>query len=133
MTSPPTVVIMLYKIYIMLLPTDKWNWCLQAYWSCSFELYFCVYLLLCASLRYSASENELSLFSFRQHVYSHCVSVFILCVLSSYQFFLTCLVFNAAFSSCAWVLNFLHCERPKTLACTCMYLASFPGCAQLFN
>ena len=25
MTSPPTVVIMLYEIYIMVLPTDKWD------------------------------------------------------------------------------------------------------------
>ena len=36
---------MLYKIYIIL---DKY---LQGYRSCSFKVYFCVYLLLCASLR----------------------------------------------------------------------------------
>ena len=27
------------------------DWCLQTYQSCSFGLYYCVYLLLCASLR----------------------------------------------------------------------------------
>ena len=52
MTSLPTVVIMLYKIYIAnALLTDKWTLVLAGYRSCSFGLYFCVYLLLCASLR----------------------------------------------------------------------------------
>ena len=87
--------------------------------------------MLCAS-QITASENEPSLFSLMHHVYSYHVSVFmiIVCVcVIEYQFLLTCLAFNAAFSSCAWVLNFLHCERPKTndsLGCTCLYLASFP-------
>ena len=37
----------------LLLPTDKMDIgvCLQTYQSCSFGLYYCVYLLLCASLR----------------------------------------------------------------------------------
>ena len=52
MTSLPTVVIMLYKIYIAnALPTDKWTffWYLQAYQSYSFGLYS-VYISCCVPL-----------------------------------------------------------------------------------
>ena len=51
----PTVMITLYKIYIGFYPQINGHWSLQAYLRCFFGLYFCVYLLLCASLK---SEND---------------------------------------------------------------------------
>ena len=74
-TSPPTVVIMLYEIYIMVLPTDKWTLVLAG---------IPKLLLWIIFSKITASRNEPSLFlSLIQRVSSYYVSVFILCVLSN--------------------------------------------------
>ena len=78
-TSPPTVVIVVRDLYNAFTPQINGHWCLQAYWSSSFGLYFCVYLLLCASLRLlhlKMSRVYLALYSVCIAImfqYSYCV------------------------------------------------------------
>ena len=67
-TSPPTVVIMLYEIYIMVLPTDKWTLVLAG---------IPKLLLWIIFSKITASQNEPSLFlSLIQRVSSYYVSVY---------------------------------------------------------
>ena len=73
--SPSTVVIMLYKIYIMLLPTDKWTLVLAGVPELLLSIIFlCISLAMCLS----KSENQLYL-----ALYSVCIpffSIYIVCI-----------------------------------------------------
>ena len=109
------------------LPTDKWTFVLAGI----LELllaplnYIYVYISWCVLSKTSASENELYLTLYSMCIaimfqYSYCVYWVIIYFLIQ---FANMLSIHAAFSSCGWVLNFFHCERPKTTdSLACMHL-----------